>query len=218
MLNAGTTTIEALACPIDLRDWIASARGGLFNDLCKLAPWEITQRAEAILRRAIGGLSGYTVSDGVAVHRTATVEQSVRIKSPAIISPNALVASGSYLRGGVFVDEGCVVGPNCEIKSSYLLDRSKVAHLSFIGDSIIGAEANIEAGVVMANFRNECEDKRIRIMFDGQIIDTGAEKFGALIGDRAKIGANAVIAPGALVRPGEIVPRLSLVDQSPPAA
>jgi len=204
-----------LASPIDLRDWIASARGGLFRELCALEPWEITQRAEAIIRRAIGALNGYTVTDGVAVHRTATVEPSVRIKSPAIISPNAFVASGSYLRGGVFLDEGCIVGPNCEIKSSYLLDRAKIAHLSFIGDSIIGAETNVEAGVVIANYRNERDDKRIRIALEGEIIDTGVEKFGALVGDRAKIGANAVIAPGAFIKPGETIPRLSLVDQAP---
>jgi UDP-3-O-[3-hydroxymyristoyl] glucosamine N-acyltransferase len=47
----------------------------------------------------------------------------------------------------------------------------------------------------------------------GRRLDTGAEKFGALVGDRTKIGANAVIAPGAILAPATIVDRLSLIDQ-----
>ncbi len=96
-----------------------------------------------------------------------------------------------------------------------MLLGAKIAHLSFVGDSIIGAGANIEAGAMLANYRNEREDRRIRIMFEGAVIDTGVEKFGSLVGDGSKIGANAVIAPGALIRAGEIVDRLALVDQSP---
>lgn len=94
-----------------------------------------------------------------------------------------------------------------------MLIGSKIAHLSFVGDSIIGAGANIEAGAVIANYRNERDDKRIRIAFEGGVIDTGVEKFGALVGDGARIGANAVIAPGALIRPSAVVPRSALIDQ-----
>ncbi|MFN3960771.1 MAG: hypothetical protein ACK4NP_12770 [Parvularculaceae bacterium] len=75
------------------------------------------------------------------------------------------------------------------------------------GPAIIGDGANIEAGAVIANHRNEQTDKRIRIRAGAEIIDTGVDKFGTLVGDGARIGANAVIAPGA------VVPRLALVDQ-----
>lgn len=201
--------------PITLRDFIPSAADSAFAALIDLAPWAVTSRADAIVRNAIASLSGYSVHDGVAIHRRATIEPGAVVKAPAIIGANCFVAASAYLRGGVFLDEDCIVGPACELKSALMLIGSKVAHLSFVGDSIIGAGANIEAGAIIANYRNEREDKRIRILFDGEIIDTGVEKFGALIGDNARIGANAVIAPGALIRPGEIVPRLGLVDQAP---
>ncbi len=90
---------------------------------------------------------------------------------------------------------------------------SKIAHLNFVGDSIIGSDVNIEAGAVIANYRNELDDKTIRIAFEGDVIDTGVTKFGALIGDGARIGANAVVAPGALLKPGRKVGRLQLEDQ-----
>lgn len=201
--------------PVNLRAYLPSAADGVFAALIDLAPWEITARTKAIVQRAIGGLSGYDIADGVAIHRKATVEKGAIVKGPAIIGPDCFVAATAYLRDGVFLDERCVVGPACELKSVFMLKGSKVAHLSFAGDSIIGDGANIEAGAILANCRNEREDKRIRIAVDGLIIDTDAEKFGALIGEDARIGANAVIAPGALIAAGAVVPRLTLVDQTP---
>ena len=85
------------------------------------------------------------------------------------------------------------------------------------GDSILGADVNCEAGAVIANFRNERGDRRIRIRHGDEVIDTGTERFGALVGDGARIGANAVIAPGAILAHGTVVGRLALVDQSPEA-
>ena len=74
---------------------------------------------------------------------------------------------------------------------------------------------NIEAGAVIANYRNELADKGICIRHENEIIDTGVTKFGSLIGDGARIGANAVVAPGALIVPGQKVGRLQLIDQYP---
>src|SRR5262249_52825454 len=107
----------------------------------------------------------------------------------------------------------CVIGPNAELKTSFLFRGAKLAHLNFVGDSILGEAVNVEAGAVIANRRNECEDRRIRIRVGRDVIDTGVETFGALVGDRSRIGANAVVAPGALLAPDSVVPRLALVDQ-----
>ncbi len=183
------------------------------------APWEATRDAEMLIGAALSRLDAdYEIVDGVARHRSAIVELGAIVKAPALLGPNAFVASGSYLRGGVFLDHDCIVGPQCELKSTFMLAGSKVAHLSFVGDSILGSRANIEAGAMVANYRNELENKRIRILYDGVVVDTGVDKFGALIGDDARIGANAVIAPGALIACRERVARLSLVDQYPHAS
>ncbi len=74
MKTIAATTISRLASPVDLRDFIPAAADGPFAALLGSAPWDITSKADAIIRRAIGGLAGYLVQDGVAVHRTATVE------------------------------------------------------------------------------------------------------------------------------------------------
>lgn len=119
------------------------------------------------------------------------------------------------MRGGTYLAGECTIGPGSELKTSFMFPGSKIAHLNFIGDSILGSNVNIEAGAIVANYRNELDDKTIRILLDGKMIDTGVDKFGALIGDRSRVGANAVIAPGALLRPETKIGRLQLVDQYP---
>jgi UDP-N-acetylglucosamine diphosphorylase / glucose-1-phosphate thymidylyltransferase / UDP-N-acetylgalactosamine diphosphorylase / glucosamine-1-phosphate N-acetyltransferase / galactosamine-1-phosphate N-acetyltransferase len=200
---------------VDIGDFIASWRSSRFFT-SNLEPWNLTASAPELIGRAIASLTpDFHVRDDVAVHRTAVVEDGAVVKGPAIIGPRAFVASSAYLRGGVVLDEDCTVGPACELKTSFLFPGAKVAHLSFVGDSVLGSAVNIEAGAIIANYRNEMDDKRIRIARDGFTIDTGVEKFGALIGDGAKIGANTTIAPGALIAPGRRIPRLSRIDQHP---
>jgi len=180
------------------------------------APWDFVGNIEALLRQQIAGLeSSYQGVDEVAVHRTVTIEAGAVVKGPAIIGPNCFIAAGAYLRGGVHLERDCIIGPGSELKTTVMFAGSKLAHLNFVGDSIIGADVNIEAGAIIANYRKELESPNIRIAYQGQVIDTGVAKFGALVGDGSRIGANAVIAPGALLERGSIVGRLQLIDQKP---
>lgn len=178
-------------------------------------PWLITQNLSSVLYELISALdSSFSVQEGIAIHASARVESGAVLKPPLILAANCFIGAHSYLRGGVFVADSVTIGPGCEIKSSVIATSTTIAHFNFIGDSLIGSHVNIEAGAVIANHHNDREDKRIIIYYEGQKIDTGAEKFGALVGDQSKIGANAVLSPGTVLQPGSIVPRLALIDQS----
>jgi NDP-sugar pyrophosphorylase family protein len=182
-----------------------------------LLPWDLTSAAAKIISAFLPTLGGdYRRNGDIAVHETARIEDQAIIKGPAVIGPGCFVAGTAYLRGGVFLEEDCVIGPAAELKSTFMFKAGKLAHLNFVGDSILGEGVNCEAGSMIANYRNELLDKRINIAFEGQVIETGVDKFGALIGDGARLGANAVVAPGALILPGTVIPRLGLVDQRPP--
>jgi len=179
-------------------------------------PWELPGMADKLISEHASQLSEEFIRDGdVVIHKSSTIEENVVLKGQMVIGPNCLIASGSYLRGGVFLEEDVIIGPNCEVKSTFICSGSKVAHLSFVGDSIVGSNVNIEAGAIVANYQNELNDKSIRIAHKNGVIETGVSKFGAIIGDGVKIGANAVIAPGALLTHGEVVGRLQLIDQHP---
>jgi len=183
--------------------------------IAALAPWAATIRAEVIVAEGLKTLgAGYAIAGGLAIHDTATVEAGAILKGPCIVGPGCFVAASAYLRGGVWLERDTIVGPACELKSTFMHAGSKTAHLNFVGDSVIGRRCNVEAGAMIANYRNERDDKRIVIAHDGGQIDTGVDKFGAVLGDGTRIGANAVIAPGAILLPGSVVRRLELVDQA----
>jgi len=196
-------------------DHIAGFRTSPLKEFADLEPWEITRGSIEIVEQLMHRLGEhYAMTADVAVHLTATIEDAAVIKGPAIIGPDCFIAAGAYVRGGCWLDGGCVLGPGVELKSSFLFQGSKLAHFNFVGDSILGRDVNLEAGAVIANYRNERPAAAISFTYERERIETGIEKFGALVGDGVKIGANAVIAPGAFIAPGTIVPRLSLLDQS----
>ncbi len=179
------------------------------------APWEITRNLPALLEEIIGTLdSEYQVSDGIAIHKTATIERGVIMKRPVIVGSNSFVGATAYLRGGVYVDKSVTIGPACEIKSSVICSQSSIAHFNFIGDSIIGSNVNFEAGSVTANYHNDKVEKEIFVRFNSKNLGTAVDKFGSLVGDGCKIGANAVLSPGTILPVNTIVGRLQLVDQS----
>jgi UDP-N-acetylglucosamine diphosphorylase / glucose-1-phosphate thymidylyltransferase / UDP-N-acetylgalactosamine diphosphorylase / glucosamine-1-phosphate N-acetyltransferase / galactosamine-1-phosphate N-acetyltransferase len=131
-----------------------------------------------------------------------------------VISEGCFVAATAYLSGGVFLDRGVIIGPGCELKTTIIMSGAALAHFNFVGDSIVGADVNVEAGAVVANHYNERTDKEIRVYIRGQEIRTGVNKFGAVIGDRCRLGANAVLSPGTILEPNAVVGRLALINQA----
>ena len=180
-----------------------------------LPPWEVCAKAAELVESQFANLSSSyrIIGQGIAAHHTSMIENGAVLKAPCIVGENCFVAAYAYLRGGVWLDKNVTIGPSAEIKSSFIFAGSKAAHLNFIGDSIIGRNVNIEAGAVLANYRNEQDNKEITC-FDGRrYIQTGHDKFGSLVGDGCRIGANAVLAPGTILARGAVIRRLALVDQ-----
>jgi UDP-N-acetylglucosamine diphosphorylase / glucose-1-phosphate thymidylyltransferase / UDP-N-acetylgalactosamine diphosphorylase / glucosamine-1-phosphate N-acetyltransferase / galactosamine-1-phosphate N-acetyltransferase len=176
-------------------------------------PWEITDNAKKIILEIIKSLdkSEYVISGEICIHKKAIMEANITIKGPIIISEGCFIAANSYLRDGVFLDKNVTIGTSSEIKSSFIFRKSSVAHMNYVGNSIIGASVNIEAGAILANHWNERDKKEISVIWEGKTIQTGTQKFGAMVGDFSKIGANAVLSPGTVLKPNSIVKRLELI-------
>ncbi len=194
-----------------LHDFIAT-----FPELQQEMPWNIPGTVEQILSDKIKTLSGdYIVNGGVAVHKTARIEDHTILKGHIIISEGCFVGAHAYLRGGVFLGKQSVIGPGCEVKSSLILGYSALAHFNFVGDSLLGSGVNMEAGSVIANHYNERKDKTITVLVHGRRVTIPVTKFGALVGDHTRIGANAVLSPGTVLEKESVVKRLELVEQCP---
>ena len=189
----------------------------LFPDQVELQPWEITSNLKTILEELILRLDGdFSIKDGIAIHKTAQVESGAVLKRPVVINENCVVGANTYFREGVYLDQSVKIGPGCEIKSSIICSGTAIAHFNYVGNSIIGRNVNFEAGSIAANHYNERVSKRISVLYHSEVIETGVEKFGSLIGDNSKIGANAVLSPGTILEKSTVVKRLELVEQYKP--
>lgn len=168
------------------------------------APWTALARMDALLADLEPLLAG-------EVHPTAIVEGPVRLEAGARIGPfawvqgpawiltGAEVGHAALLRGGVALGPGARVGHASEAKHALLLGGAKAPHFNYVGDSVLGHDVNLGAGVKLANLRV----LRGTIRVAG--VDTGLRKLGAIVGDGASIGCNAVLAPGTVVGRDTIV-------------
>ena len=179
-----------------------------------LLPWEITSNIKSLIHQLIPKLGeDFAIDNGIAIHRSSVLEQGITMKSPMIIMDNCHIGANAYFREGVFLDSSVKIGPGSEIKSSLIFSNTAIAHLNYIGNSIVGRNVNFEAGSIAANHFNERTDKMIQVSYRDTIFETGVEKFGALVGDNSRIGANAVLSPGTILEKKSTVKRLELVEQ-----
>lgn len=168
-------------------------------------PWDLLEANE----RAFGALS-----DGM----DGVVEQNVVLKGTVRVGEGSVIRPGCYIEGPVYIGVGSKIGPNarirpytsiqnrvvvgtcCEIKNSLIMDGTKIPHLSYVGDSIIGESCNLGAGTITANIRFDEETLRMRVK--GRVLDTGRRKLGVIMGDNAQTGINVSILPGVRIGPG----------------
>ena len=133
-------------------------------------------------------------SKDTKIGKNVTIEPFVVIGSKVKIKDNVKILSFSHIEG-VVIYENVSVGPFCrlrpgtileknskignfvEVKKSKIKKNSKVSHLSYIGDTIIGKSANIGAGTITCNY-------------------DGVKKSKTLIGDNSFVGSNSsLVAP-----------------------
>ncbi len=151
-------------------------------------------------------------SVGLLIEAGARVEPGCVIKGPTVLCAGAEVRHGAYLRGGCLIGPGAVVGHATEVKNSVFLNGAQAGHFAYVGDSVLGADANLGAGAKLANLELRTEEekragavKNIVLRAEGERVDTGLTKFGAVVGDDAEIGCNVVTSPGVMLGPGSWV-------------
>jgi bifunctional UDP-N-acetylglucosamine pyrophosphorylase / glucosamine-1-phosphate N-acetyltransferase len=138
----------------------------------------------------------FTVLRGHTVVRAGAEVGPHAVVDDAEIGPGATVGPFSYLRPGTYLGAGVKVGAFVEVKNSRIAERTKVAHLSYIGDADIGEDSNIAAGAITANFRPELPDGGKHRTVIGRNVHTGSDNVFVApveIGDDAWIGAGSTI-------------------------
>ncbi|MBL4611018.1 MAG: bifunctional UDP-N-acetylglucosamine diphosphorylase/glucosamine-1-phosphate N-acetyltransferase GlmU [Pseudomonas sp.] len=156
----------------------------------------------------------------VVLEGQVTIEDDVEIGAHCVIR-NSVIRKGSVIKAfshldGAEVGEGCDVGPYARLRPGTLLGRgakvgnfvetkkaeigagSKINHLSYVGDAVVGGQVNIGAGTITCNY-------------------DGVNKFVTRIGDNVFIGSNTALVAPVSVGAGATTGAGSTITQDVPA-
>jgi NDP-sugar pyrophosphorylase family protein len=170
------------------------------------SPWDTVSQITQFIEKLFvsGKITGnYKDRKDVFVGEGTIIHPSVDIAGPAIIGKNCKISHAAFLREACIIGDNVHLGHAVEVKHSIILNNTVIAHLNYIGDSIIGNNVNISGGAILANFR--LDKQNISIKTNNGKIDTGLQKFSAAIGDNSVIGVNSVINPGTLLGKNTVV-------------
>jgi len=132
---------------------------------------------------------GVTIGENVNIRAYCHFEQS-EIGDGCEIGPYA------RLRPGTKLSKAVKVGNFVEIKNAKIAQGAKVNHLSYIGDALVGAGANIGAGTITCNY--DGVNKHQTIIGEGVFVGSNSSLVAPVtIGDNAYVGSGSVITKDA---------------------
>lgn len=132
-----------------------------------------------------------SIGDGSVVLANCVIED-------AIVGRNCRIGPFARLRPGPELADGVQVGNFVELKQSRVGTGSKINHLSYVGDTIVGKNVNIGAGTITCNY-------------------DGANKHQTIIGDNAFIGSDTQLVAPVTVGEGATIGAGSTICKDAPA-
>ena len=217
--SPANTLVDAILTPLAWRGEVPDAQRVLPAAASFLIryPWDLLRANEVYVAALeatllLGEVHPSAVLEGlVHLGPGSRVLPGVFIEGNLVVGANCRIGPNCYIRGHTSIGDSCHIGQAVEIKNSLILARTHVGHLSYVGDSVLGEAVNFGAGTIISNFRHD--GKNHRSMVEGNLVDTGRRKFGAIIGDGVHTGIHTSIYPGRKLwphtstRPGDIVQR-----------
>lgn len=147
--------------------------------------------------------------DNIWIAKSAKVAPTASLNGPLIIDEDAEVRHCAFVRGNAIVGKGAVVGNSTELKCTLLFDKVQVPHYNYVGNSVLGFKSHMGAGSITSNLKSD--KSMVTVNVDGEKVETGMKKFGAILGDCVEVGCNSVMNPGTVIGKNTNVYPLSMV-------
>lgn len=135
--------------------------------------------------RSYSVISDSRIADGVLIRPGCIIDQ-------ATIAPRAIIGPYAHLRPGSEIGEGAHVGNFVETKKARLGRGTKANHLTYLGDTEIGAGVNVGAGTITCNY--DGENKHVTVIEEGAFIGSDATLVAPV-----RIGKGAYVAAGSTI-------------------
>lgn len=134
-------------------------------------------------------------------------------KGPIYIDKNAVIAANAVIEDGVYIGEGsqvkscariydnvsigriCKVGG--EIEDTIVLPYTNKQHSGFMGHAYLGSWVNIGADTNCSDLKNNYGS--VKIYVNGEVVDSGTQFLGVIMGDHTKTAINTMFNTGTIV-------------------
>ncbi|MGB4652752.1 bifunctional sugar-1-phosphate nucleotidylyltransferase/acetyltransferase [Methanothrix sp.] len=178
---------------VELKRWLEIGR-----------PWDILEANAALLPevepRILGEVeAGATLKGRVSIGKGTVVRSGSYIVGPVLIGQDSDIGPNCYIRPACCIGDNVRIGNAVEIKNSAIMNGSKIGHLSYVGDSVIGEGCNLGAGTICSNLRHD--KGSIKSYLKGEKTDSGRRKLGVIMGHEVMTGINTSIYPGTVIEP-----------------
>ncbi len=137
-------------------------------------------------------------SDGpIYLAKNSEVMEGSMIRGPFALGENAQVKMGAKIYGPTSIGRECRIGG--EVNNSVIFGYSNKAHDGFLGNSVIGEWCNLGADTNNSNLKNNYSTVKIWNYSKEEMIDTGLQFCGLMMGDHSKTGINTMLNTGTVV-------------------
>jgi UDP-N-acetylglucosamine diphosphorylase/glucosamine-1-phosphate N-acetyltransferase len=126
--------------------------------------------------------------------RKVTILSHTRIEGPCYIGEGSSILGGMIREGNSFGPVSRIAG---EVEKSIILGYSNKYHHGFLGHSYVGEWVNLGALTTNSDLKNNYSS--IRVMLNGEMVNTGLSKVGVFMADHVKTGIGTLLNSGTIV-------------------
>ena len=190
-LRGINSRVELAEAEATVQRWLR--RAAMEGGATLTAPGTVTLCVDTVLEPDVTVGPNVVFGPGVHVASGAQIRPFSHLEG-CRVGPGALIGPYARLRPGTEIGANAHVGNFVELKATHLGDGAKANHLSYLGDSAIGAGANIGAGTITCNY-------------DGYAKHRTTVGAGAFVGTHATLVAPVSLGDGAFVAAGSVITR-----------
>lgn len=190
-LRGVNSRMELAEAEATVQGWLR--RAAMEGGATLVAPETVTLCADTVLEPDVVVHPHVVFGPGVRVASGTEIRPFSHLEG-CVVGPGASIGPYARLRPGTEVGQAAHVGNFVELKATRLGAGAKANHLSYLGDSTIGAGTNIGAGTVTCNYDGYAKHRT----------QIGA---GVFVGTHATLVAPVVLGDGAFVAAGSVITR-----------
>ncbi|TFG31614.1 hypothetical protein EU528_05730 [Candidatus Thorarchaeota archaeon] len=188
-------------------------------------PWDILNANRIVMDRQLRG-KGSFIAESADVHPSVIIEGSVYIDKGSIIRPYTTLKGPIYIGKQVYIGNNSLIRDYCslcdgvrigyavEMRNTMVFDRVNVGRMTYLADSLIGADTCIEAGAQLWNWRPGTDP--LFLGGESERVQIPSQKFGAIVGDNVVIGVNASIYPATRIGENSVISAGCIVTEDIP--